>query len=192
MGVSHAHRALMHLMSIEANLLDDLAAHIIAHLFPIASDSEDFGSEPASRPPRPPRTHMGDLSIRSTGPPQPSDPAAPSPSLRPGESIPVYDSKDVTGGFPHAYELVLNIAARWAGTTTEDVAHVVSLIDSKLASKARKDKFAATQRTREDKKAARKKWLANHGNKEGSGEDDGHNGEDGGTEDENMVDGDDE
>lgn len=113
--------------------------------------------------------HLSDLPQHTHNDPDPSDPPS-TPPLRPGESIPVYDAKDITGVFPQSYELVLNVAARWAGTAVEDVAQIVSLIDNKLARKGRKDRFSSTQQARNDKKAAREAWLANHPGEGAGGE----------------------
>ncbi|KAF8316894.1 hypothetical protein DL93DRAFT_2134848 [Clavulina sp. PMI_390] len=82
-------------------------------------------------------------------------------ALRPGESIPVYARDDPTGAVPHAYELVLEVAAYWAGTSTEDVVQLVTLMDNKLARRARQDRFGAAKRARADKKAMKAAWVAN-------------------------------
>jgi len=37
-----------------------------------------------------------------------------------------YSPADVTGAFPAPYQLVLDVAARWSGVTTEDVNRVVA------------------------------------------------------------------
>ena len=99
----------------------------------------------------------------------PSGPGLQTP-LQPGESTPIYDKRDFTGAFPHAYELVLNVAARWAGVSTEDVALVVTAFDRALVGKSRADMFSSY--------AARKKTAAEGASKLGST----GVGEDGGSE----------
>ena len=74
------------------------------------------------------------------------------PRIQPGESIPIYDKNDFTGAFPHVYELVLNVAARWVGVSAEDVAQVVTGFDRALVGKSRADIFT--------KHTARKKASA--------------------------------
>lgn len=47
-------------------------------------------------------------------------------------NIPIYEQGDVAGAFPHAYELVLNVAARWACVSINEVVIAVRHIEMKL------------------------------------------------------------
>jgi len=126
-----------------ADALLSTAAHRIAHLFPLPSAPDTEGSSascPRSPPERPyPTPTRG---YNAEHPPGPSE-----QSLQPGESIPIYDKHDFTGAFPHAYELVLNVAARWAGVSAENVALVVTGFDRALIGKSRADIFATRERS---------------------------------------------
>jgi hypothetical protein len=142
------------------------AAHRVANLFPIPS-TPTIDEQSISRP-QPCLGHLRSIPTQSYDMEHPPDPASQTPP-QPGESIPIYDKHDFTGAFPHAYELVLNVAARWAGVSTEVVALVVTGFDRALVGKSRADIFSSY--------AARKKAAADEASKLGSTEEVGEDGD---------------
>lgn len=128
------------------------AAISVAHLFPLPSQSSDDNLAPTNRPPTP-IAHLSELpNLTSDESESIFDTSTPS-LLKPGERIPIYSSKDPSGAFPHAYELLLNVASRWARVTVEDLAQVVTQIDNRMATKARTDRWEQTRKDREESKA---------------------------------------
>jgi hypothetical protein len=61
----------------------------------------------------------------------------------------MYSQDDVTGAFPHALELVLNIGSRWAGVSLEELADMVAKFERKLVWNLKRTRFQNRKHTKE-------------------------------------------
>lgn len=70
--------------------------------------------------------------------------------------IPIYELNDTAGAFPHAMELVLNVAARWACVDVEAVVKIVERWETSLndTRKQRRYEREVAERARKARQAA--------------------------------------
>lgn len=133
------------------------AGHAIAHFFPLRDleEAEDGSSPNISKGPgtKPSLTHLASLptipaSTSSSHRSKSKSTASSPPALTPGSNYPLYSSEDPTGAFPHTYELVLKIGARWVGATVEELAESVAKFERKMIWNVKRARY----RSRAEKK----------------------------------------